>query len=73
MRTHDVSWIDTHGICHYRRNQACGTAGGPAEWSDLYDVNEICGHHLASKCLGCSCCLSCDGCYCESVTSGFSW
>lgn len=62
---YDTTWTDNRGDRHYRRARAHGTAAGPASWSDTHDVNPICGCHLASKCLGCNVCLTCDGCYCN--------
>jgi hypothetical protein len=62
---YDTTWTDGYGTTHYQRNQAQGTAGGPAQWSDEHDANPVCGCHLASKCRGCGVCMSCDGCYCN--------
>lgn len=59
------SWVDSHGVTNYMRDHARGTACGPAHWTNQDDVNPICGHHLASKCLGCGVCMTCDGCYCR--------
>lgn len=62
---YDSSWTDGDGDTHYTRNQAQGTAGGPARWSSSHDCNPICGCHLSSKCTGCQVCMICDGCYCN--------
>lgn len=61
---YDSSSTDADGTVHYIRYAAKGTGGGPAQWSSEHDCNPICGCHLASKCLGCGVCMSCDGCYC---------
>lgn len=62
--TYDSSFTDAHGVVHYQRNRANGTARGPAYWSSEHDCNPVCGCHLAMKCSQCSGCLTCDGCYC---------
>lgn len=62
---YDRTWTDPDGTRHYERGRARGYANGPARWSEEYDCNPVCGHHLASKCLGCNVCLTCDGCYCR--------
>lgn len=64
-RLYDSTWLDGYGTRHYRRNQALGTGGGAAEWSDEVDCNPICGCSLSAKCRGCGVCMTCDGCYCE--------
>lgn len=62
---YDRSFVGIDGETYYHRDQAEGTAGGPAEWSSFHDCNPICGCHLASKCRGCNVCMNCDGCYCN--------
>lgn len=62
---YDTSYTDSNGVTHYTRRHARGTAGGPAQWTSEHDCNPICGCHLASKCLGCNACMTCDGCYCH--------
>jgi hypothetical protein len=57
-------WTDSYGVTHYSLDHAAGGARGPAEWTDDYDCNPVCGCHLASKCRSCGVCTSCDGCYC---------
>jgi hypothetical protein len=46
-----------------------GAAGPrhPAPYTDEHDVNYVCGHHLGDKCLGCTVCWACDGCYCDEL------
>lgn len=39
----------------------------PTPYSDTHDVNPVCGHHLRSRCAGCSTCAICEGCYCEEL------
>lgn len=68
---YDHAHTDGDGVTHYSRDRARGTAYGPARWSSEHDCNPICGHHLASKCLGCSVCLTCDGCYCRENDDGY--
>lgn len=62
---YDYATTDAHGVTHYTRYHALGTAEGPAQWSSEHDCNPSCGCHLAAKCLGCNVCLTCDGCYCR--------
>lgn len=61
---YDHSWTDPEGTVHYQRDRARGHGGGPAQWSTMHDCNPICGCHLEARCLGCSVCMECDGCYC---------
>ena len=37
----------------------------PDTWTQVHDVNPICGHHRRHNCLGCGTCTWCDGCYCR--------
>lgn len=60
----DAAWIDSEGTTHYQRHNALGGGAGPSSWSDEYDCNPVCGHHLAARCGGCGVCTDCDGCYC---------
>jgi len=64
VREQPCGWTDDLGIIHYSLKHARGGVG-PASWTSENDVNPICGCHLASRCLGCGCCTTCDGCYCE--------
>lgn len=61
---YDTTWLDGNGVRHYRRFNALGTAGGPADWSDVYFVNPICGDDLAARCGACYRCMDCLGCTC---------
>jgi hypothetical protein len=62
---YDRTWTDGADVAHYTLDHALGGAEGPAAWTSEHDCNPVCGCHLASKCLGCGVCTSCDGCYCR--------
>ena len=70
--TYDSTWLDKAGIRQYERDQALGTGGGPAWWSDTHHHNPDCGCHLAAYCRGCNTCMNCDRCYCYD-TMDLAW
>jgi hypothetical protein len=64
---YDTTWLGADGTRCYQRNEALGTGGGPATWSDRHYRNGYCGCHLAAFCCGCNACMNCDGCRCHET------